>query len=117
MTNNLESKKLLEENQNIIERGESIFREFHGKLINRDRWGGDQSCCIHCNRFLHKNSIEIDLDNQKKSTYHPDFNGDSVTGYLAVGNWCLKSLGLWNDVKAYTNLMKKYRKLNKVAQK
>ena len=112
----MKAKKLLEDNQDIIEKGESIFRDFHGKLQNHDRWDGDQDNCIHCNKPLHIHSIEIDLDEKDRSSYHPEFDGVSVTGFVAVGNWCLKSLGLWKDVKAYTDLMKKYWKLNKEAQ-
>ena len=109
MENNMsEAKKLLEENKHIIDKGEEIFRKFHSEFISDD-WDS-QDHCIRCNKFLHKYNVEIDLDEENRSTYHPDFT-ESVTGYLAMGTTCMKTLGIWKDAKAYMNLMKKHHKL------
>ena len=104
-------KKLLEENKHIIDKGEEIFRKFHSEFISDD-WDS-QDHCIHCNKYLvgHSN-FEIDLDDENRSSWHQDFT-DSITGYLALGYACAKTLGVYKDIMAYSKLNRKIYKILK----
>lgn len=122
------AEKFWIDNQNIVEKGENIFRKFHehhddildknGDLI---KGGGfifqddfDQDQCIKCGKTHGslKYSIDVDLDFNGKSNYHKDFE-DSFTGYLSMGIHCMKKLGIWKDAKAYIDLRNKYEQLKK----
>ncbi len=111
------AEKFWNYNQNIVEKGESIFRKFHDEFITpkaRQAMNKDADVCIHCGK-THGNlngSVEVDLDDNNNSSYHKDFT-DSVTGYMAMGKHCMKNLGIWKDAKAYIDLRKKYEQLKK----
>lgn len=92
-----EEKKM---NDLTIKAEKIISDIFDGKYTS-DKW--DDACkCVRCGKDLSKHSHwEFDLDENNNSSWHKDFTGNSVTGWVGIGHTCAKRLGIYKTLKEY----------------
>ncbi len=85
----------------LIIKAEKIIKDiFDGKYTTDKQ--EDASDCVRCGKELHgHNHWEFDLDKNWNSSWHKDYDGESTTGFFAIGLTCAKRVGIYKTLKAY----------------
>ena len=82
-------------------KAEKIISDIFDGKYTSDKWDATDQC-VCCGKELSQHSHwEFDLDENNNSSWHKDFTGNSVTGWLGIGFTCAKRVGIYKTLKEY----------------
>ena len=92
--------------EDLINKAEQIIKDIFSGKYTTDKQENPEDC-VRCGKNLDKHGHwEFDLDDNGNSSWHKDYDGNSVTGYIAIGYTCAKRVGIYKTLNEYSKLIR-----------